>query len=69
MVIKIKRFDKSLPLPKYHSEQAACFDLVARETVEIPPHEVRLVPLNVAVDTPDGYFLLLAARSSTHKKG
>lgn len=69
MKVKVKRFDKSLFLPKYHSGEAACFDLTARETVEIPAGKVGYVPLNIAVDTPDGYFLLLAARSSTHKKG
>jgi dUTP pyrophosphatase len=69
MKARIKRFDKKLPLPVYHTDGAAAFDLYARETVEIPPKEVRLVPLNVAIETPPGYFLLLAARSSTHKKG
>ena len=69
MRIKIKRFDKNLPLPKYHSDGAAAFDLTARETIEIPAGEIGYVPLNVAIDTPKEYFLLVAARSSTHKKG
>jgi dUTP pyrophosphatase len=69
MKARIKRFDKKLPLPKYHTDGAAAFDLSAREAVEIPPKEVRLVPLNVAIETPPGHFLLVAARSSTHKKG
>ena len=69
MNIRIKRFDKDLPLPKRHTEGAAAFDLVARETVTIPPHAVGYVPLNIAVETPPGHFLMLAARSSTHKKG
>jgi dUTP pyrophosphatase len=69
MKIKIKRFDKNLPLPKRASDGAAAFDLAAREKTEVPAGEVRLVPLNVAVETPPGHFLLLAARSSTHKKG
>ena len=69
MKIKIKRFDKDLPLPKYHSDGAAAFDLTARAIIEIPAGEIGYVPLNIAVDTPDGYFFLLAARSSTHKKG
>lgn len=69
MKARIKRFDKKLPLPKHHTDGAAAFDLSAREAVEIPPKEVRLVPLNVAIETPPGHFLLVAARSSTHKKG
>ena len=69
MNIKIKRFDKSLPLPERKTVGAAAFDLAARETVTIPPGAVGYVPLNVAIETPPDHFLLVAARSSTHKKG
>ena len=69
MNIKIKRFDKDLPLPKRQTEGAAAFDLTAREVVTIPPGAVGYVPLNVAVETPPDHFLLVAARSGTHKKG
>lgn len=68
-VVKVKRFDKEVPLPEYKTEGAAAFDLYARVNMEIPPKEFKYVPLNVAVETPVGYFLLLAPRSSTHKKG
>ena len=68
-IVKIKRFDKNIPLPQYKTKGAAAFDLYARINVEIPPKEFKYVPLNVAVETPEGYFLLLVARSSTHKKG
>jgi len=69
MKIRIKRFDKSLPLPEYKTSGAAAFDLTARISLEIPPRKVGYIPLNIACETPEGYFLLLAARSSTHKKG
>ena len=68
-IVKIKRFDKNIPLPQYKTNEAAAFDLYARIDVEIPPKEFRYVPLNVAVETPQGCFLMLVARSSTHKKG
>lgn len=67
--IKIKRFDKELPLPEYKTAGAAGFDMVARETITIEPNMVGYVPLNVAVSTPKDHFLILAARSSTHKLG
>jgi len=67
--IKIKRLDKGIPLPEYKTKGAAAFDLYARVSVEIPSREFKYVPLNIAVQTPQGYFLLLVARSSTHKKG
>ncbi len=68
-IVRIKRFNKDFPLPKHQTEGAAAFDLTARETVEILPGTVGLVHLNIAVETPPGHFLLLAARSSIHKKG
>jgi dUTP pyrophosphatase len=69
MRTKIKRFDKNLPLPERKTGDAAAFDLHARESVEIPPRGIGHVPLNIVVETPPGYFLLIAARSGTHKKG
>lgn len=67
--VKIKRFDKDIPLPEFKTRGAAAFDFCAREKTEIPPKELRYVPLNVAIETPPGCFLLVVARGSTHKKG
>lgn len=67
--IKIKRFDKSLPLPKYQTRGAVGFDLTAREKTAIKPGAVGYIPLNVAVATPKNYILFIAARGSTHKQG
>lgn len=69
MDIKIKRFDKSLPIPEYKTQGAAAFDLYSREDVTINPGEVVLIPLNVAMEIPKGYFALLVNRSSTFKLG
>jgi dUTP pyrophosphatase len=67
--VTIKRFDKTLPLPEYKTNNAAAMDLCARETVTIGPRAIGYVPLNIAFKMPSGYFALLAARSSLHKKG
>jgi dUTP pyrophosphatase len=69
MNIKIKRFDKDLPLPEYKTAGAAGFDLAARETMTVAPHAIAYIPLNIAVETPADHFFLLVPRSSTHKKG
>lgn len=69
MKVIFKRFDTSLPIPAYQSSKAAAFDLYARETVSIKPHQVGRVPLNIAVQVPPGCWALVAARSSLHKKG
>ncbi|MFA5352488.1 MAG: dUTP diphosphatase [Candidatus Gracilibacteria bacterium] len=68
MQVKIFRLDKSLPLPTYETAGAVGFDLLAREEVMIEPGEIKLIPANVIVETPVGYALLIASRSSTPKK-
>jgi len=67
--VDIKRFDLDLPLPEYKSSGAAGIDLYARLSITIAPHQVTRVPLNIALGLPPGYFALLTARSSLHKKG
>ena len=69
MNIKIKRFDKELPIPEYKSEGAVALDLYSRTDISIQPGEVVLIPLNIAVEIPKGYFILLVNRSSTYKLG
>ncbi len=68
MKVKIKRVDKSLPLPKYETDGAVGFDLLCRESAEIAPQEIALIPANVIVETPPGYMLMLCMRSSTPRK-
>lgn len=67
--VDIKRFDLDLPLPEYKSSGAAGIDLYARLSITIAPHQITRVPLNIALGLPPGYFALLTARSSLHKKG
>jgi dUTP pyrophosphatase len=69
MQIKIKRFDKILPLPAYKTAGAAAFDLCSRIDVIVPLHQVTLIPLNIAVEVPVGYHSILMSRSSTQKLG
>jgi dUTP pyrophosphatase len=69
MKVKIKRFDKSLPLPEYKTEGAACIDLYVREDTKIEPQTVGYIPLNIALEIPTGYWVQLTARSSMHKMG
>ena len=67
--VKIKRFDKSLPLPKYQTKGAAALDLYSRQDEVIKPGAVKLVPLNIALQLPPDYWVLMSARSSLYKKG
>ena len=69
MKLKVKRFDKSLPLPEYKTNKAAALDLYARVDTVISPREIGYVPLNIAIQLPQDHWALVAARSSLHKKG
>jgi dUTP pyrophosphatase len=69
MKIRVKRFDKGISLPEYKTRGAGAFDLSSRERMEIAPKQIGYVPLNVAIEAPEGYVVFLIARSSLHKKG
>lgn len=69
MKVLIKRFDTSLPLPEYKTAKAAAMDLQSRIDLDIAPGTVGYVPLNIALQIPDDYFVLVSARSSLHKMG
>ncbi len=68
MFVRIKRVDKDLPLPSYETNGAVAFDVLARLDVHIEPNSIGRVPVNVIVEIPQGYMLLLKDRSSTPKK-
>lgn len=68
MNVRIKRIDSKLPLPEYQTEGSVAFDLYARRQVVIPPWTPTIIPANIIVEVPVGYFLMLASRSSTPKK-
>lgn len=68
MKVRIKRIDKSLPLPVYETGGSVGFDLLARENTEIQPNSIELIPANVIVEVPKGYSLIVASRSSTPRK-
>ncbi|MEX0895570.1 MAG: dUTP diphosphatase [Patescibacteria group bacterium] len=69
LAVSFKRFDQDVPAPEYATEDAAALDLSARLTVTIKPRQIGYVPLNIALQLPQGYWALLAARSSLHKRG
>jgi dUTP pyrophosphatase len=69
MELRIKRHNKELPLPEYKTPGAAAMDCMAREDSVVSPRSISYVPLNVSIEAPEGHFLLMAARSSLHKKG
>src|SRR3989338_6909452 len=68
MQVYLQRVDPTLPLPRYETAGAVGFDLITRATTVIEPGKIGLVPGNVIVKVPEGYALLLVARSSLARK-
>jgi dUTP pyrophosphatase len=68
MKVRIKRIDKSLPLPVYETKGSVAFDISARTDITISPNSVGLIPSNVIIKVPKSHALILAPRSSTPKK-
>ena len=68
MPVKIKRIDRSLPLPEYVTEGSCGFDMYTRTETTIQPNEIVLLPSNLIIETPAGHVLILAPRSSLAKK-
>ena len=68
MEVFVKRIDNELELPKYESDGAVGFDLICRETMQIEPNSITLIPSNLIVKVPKEYMLMLAPRSSLFKK-
>jgi dUTP pyrophosphatase len=68
MKVKIKRIDKSLPLPAYETEGAVAFDLICRQETIVQPRDIARIPSNVVIEVPEGYMLVVTPRSSTPVK-
>lgn len=69
MKVKIKRIDKSLPLLQYQTRGAVAFDFYSREDLSVPARTTKILPSNFIIEVPEGYFLMISARSSLAKKG
>jgi dUTP pyrophosphatase len=62
--VRVMRIDPDLPLPTYETPGAVGFDLLARVETTVEAGRIGRIPANVVVETPPGYMLLVAARSS-----
>ncbi|MCP1354634.1 dUTP diphosphatase [Aneurinibacillus migulanus] len=61
--VKIKRLHPDAVIPRYATEGAAGFDLVAVEDIIITPGETKKVPLGLAFEIPEGYVMYVCMRS------
>lgn len=71
LVVNVKRLPNSqgLPLPKYETPGAACFDLRAcvDETTYVQPNTVALVNTGLIYEIPQGYEMQIRPRSGLAK--
>ena len=56
-------------LPHCASDGAAGYDLYASAALSLPPHQVTVIPLNIAVQIPPSFFMKIFGRSSLERKG
>ena|SRR3989338_3305860 len=68
MRVKIKRIDKELPLPAYHTKGSVAVDIYSRERVEIPAKSIGGIPSNLIVQCPPGHAFIVVPRSSTPER-
>lgn len=61
--VLVRRIDSEVPLPEYAHPGDAGADLVAAESVEIPPGGRVLIRTGVAIALPEGYVGLVHPRS------
>jgi len=66
--MKLKRIDKSLPLPKYATKGSVGLDTYVREEVIVLPNGHALIPLNLIIKAPEQTFIGVLPRSSTFKR-
>mgnify|MGYP001258170051 CR=1 FL=1 len=64
MKVKIKKVHADAIIPEYKTEGAAGCDITAVEEVTIKPNESFLVRTGLSIESPQGYFVMLAPRSS-----
>lgn len=67
--LRFAKLREDTKIPYRASETAACYDCFCPDDVVVQPGETKLIPLNFAVECPDGYKLCVYNRSGLGKKG
>ena len=70
--MKIKRLTETAKLPTRGSEYAAGYDLYvdSDKVISVYPHKTVMLPTNIALEIPNGYFGAIHSRSGlSTKKG
>lgn len=70
MKVRIHRICKDNPLPTQGNKGDAGWDVYAAETMKFNYDEIKLIPLGIIAEAPEGYHFKLCIRSSmAYKRG
>lgn len=68
LVVKVKRLNEKAMIPERKTAGAACFDIVASETVAVrnlnADDKATIIPTGLAFEIPEGYHMKVFLRSS-----
>ncbi|MBI4598842.1 dUTP diphosphatase [Candidatus Uhrbacteria bacterium] len=64
----VTRLRPEIPMPEYKTPGAVGFDIGVSEAATIGPGETKILSTGLIVRVPEGYWLMLASRSSNAKK-
>ena len=67
--IKIKILDEGAKVPFYATDEAAGFDLYSLKDLILEPGKVNKIPMGIALEIPNGFFLQVVSRSGLASKG
>lgn len=67
-VIKVKKLHSQARIPRYESEDAACFDLSTVESYMLMPGETAILRTGLAFEIPPGWEMTVRPRSGTSAK-
>lgn len=68
MQVKIHKLRNDVEIPQFHTPGSIGFDLAAAEEIRIASGEIALVPTGLVIETPAGFALIIASRSSAPRK-
>lgn len=69
MHVRFHRLHSDALAPQFQTSGACAFDLAPVEGAVLMPGERALLPTGLVIQVPEGYALIIAARSSNAKKG
>lgn len=67
-VVAVHYLRDNIPVPQYHSDGAAGFDLAIPDAISVPANATTRAPLGLVIRAPRNHFMMVVPRSSTYKR-